>query len=525
VGRKQKRYKETEITRLKITAEKDHQSQYILTIEIEPAELEEAKGKAAKKLANQVRIPGFRPGKAPRALVERFVGQEALFDQATRDLLPKAFENAVKQEDIKPIANPEFDIKSNDPLVVVATIPVEPTVTLGNYRDLHYDLPPVEVTDDDVDKVIEQLLDQHSTWEEPEEVRPAQDGDQVELELQTVRDGEVTGKPFQRTGVLGKGDLIHQIDNQIVGMSLSEERVVEVTRQPATQPEEQVVQEPEALADAEETAALEVSVEQVEAAEAPETVETEAIEVPEGDNVPMTFKVVLNSIKVKHTPELDDAFAESVSDLKTVVELRERVLNNVITQRDSNNKRELTEKIIKEIVALSTIEMPPVLVNAEIEALESGMAERLKQQKLTLDQYLQFTGKNHEDFHEELRPQATERLQTALVLREIAQAEGITVEQGELDREVEKMVDQLMVGIPDDQRAERQAQMQGYLSQEQTRNQLREEIFSRKLAERLLELAAGVTPTEEAAPAAEAAAEEVAPAEEAVPAEAADTAE
>jgi len=482
---------------LKITAEKDQQSQYIVTIEIEPAELEEAKGKAAKKLANQVRIPGFRPGKAPRALVERFVGQESLVQQATQDLFPKAYQNAIKQEDIKPIADPQFDIKSTDPLILVATIPVEPTVELGDYKEIRFELPPVNVTDEDVTKVLEQLQDQQSTWEEPETERPAQDGDQVELDLQTIRDGELVGEPTQRSGVLGKGELLHAIDEQIVGMSVGEERTVEVKRPSATPV---VAEEPASDETAEEDAeATEAPTQEAATPELPEVETIPLDEEEEAATAPLTFKVVLNSVKVKHVPELNDEFAESVSDVKTVDELKIRIRSNLENQQDATNKRELTEKIIKEAVALSTIVMPPILIDSEIHALENGMAERLKQQKLSLDQYLQFTGKNHEQFHEELRPQAEDRLKTALVLREIARAEGITVEDGELDREVEKMVDQYTLDAPEEEKEQRSASVRGFMRQEQSLNSLKDEIFSRKLADRLLELSAGVKPAENTA--------------------------
>ena len=215
---------------MKITSEKDQQSQYIVRIEIDPAELEEAKGRAAKKLSNQLRIPGFRPGKAPRALVERFVGQEGLIEQATRDLIPKAYANALKQENITPIADPQFNVESTEPLTIVATIPVEPTVELGDYKGIKFDLEDPEVTAEEEEKVLQQLVDQQSTWEEPETERPAQEGDQVELDMQTVRDGETSGEPFQRTGVLGKGELLGQIDDQVQGLSVGEEKVIEVKR-------------------------------------------------------------------------------------------------------------------------------------------------------------------------------------------------------------------------------------------------------------------------------------------------------
>jgi trigger factor len=477
---------------LKITSEKDQQSQYIVRIEIDPAELEEAKGRAAKKLANQVRIPGFRPGKAPRALVERFVGQEALIEQATRDLIPKAYSNALKQEDIKPIADPEFNVESADPLTIVATIPVEPTVELGDYKDIKFDLEQPEITAEEEEKVLQQLVDQQSTWEEPDTERPAQEGDQVELELQTVRDGEVVGESFQRTGILGKGELLGQIDDQVQGLSIGEEKTIEVNRKPAaaeeTPSEAETAPEQNAeIADADDAAATETP-------ELPE-VETLPLDEPE-DEAPMTFKVKLNSIKVKHQPELNDEFAQSVTDVKTLAELHERIRENLKNQKLANSKRELTEKIVKEAVSRSTVSVPPVLINAEIHSLEENMANRLKQQKLSLDQYLQFSGKDHEAFHEELRPQAEDRIKTVLVLREIATQEGITVDEAEFSQEIEKMVTEFTKDASDEEREERGKAMRNYLSNEQMQSQLRDEIFSRKLTDRLIELATGVKATE-----------------------------
>ncbi len=462
---------------MKITSEKDQHSQYIVRIEIEPNEMEEAKGRAARKLSGQLRIPGFRPGKAPRALVERFVGQEGLVEQATKELLPKAYQNALKQVDIKPIGDPDINIESTDPLTIMVTIPVEPTVELGKYQDIRFELKPVSVSEEEVQKVLDQLIEQQSTWEEPDTERPSQEGDQVELDMRTIRDGEETGEPFQRTGVLGKGELLGQIDEQVQGMNVGEEKIVEVKRATPARPE----------------IAEKAEVDETPQQELPEVETIPLDEDEEASNAPMTFKVTMNSIKVQHKPEVNDEFAQSVTDVKTIDELNARIRQNLENQQDTNNKRELTEKIIKEAVALSNIVMPPIMINAEIHVLEENMEQRLKQQKMTLDQYLKMVGKDHEAFHEELRPQAEERIRTALVLREIARVENVTVEQTDLDREVEKMVDQFTLDAPEEERDERAKAMRGYLQADQTLNQLRDELFSRKLSERLVELATGAS--------------------------------
>jgi trigger factor len=178
--------------------------------------------------------------------------------------------------------------------------------------------------------------------------------------------------------------------------------------------------------------------------------------------------------------------------VKTVDELHEKIRENLRTQQLSRIKSELTEKIVKQVVEISNVSIPPVLINAEIHALEENMANRLKQQKLSLDQYLQYTGKDHEAFHEELRPQATDRIKTVLVLRELATKEGVTVEQDEFNKEIEKMVAEFTKDVPEEDRDERGKAMRDYLTAEQTQSQLRDEIFSKKLTNRLLELATGV---------------------------------
>ncbi len=502
---------------MKITAEKDEQSQYIVRIEIDPAELDAAKGKAAKRLSNRVNIRGFRPGKAPRALVERFVGQEALIEEATRDLMPKAYKEALDQENIKPIGDPDFKIDSLDPLVLVATIPVEPTVNLGSYQEIKFDMPVTEDNPEEVEKTIQQLLDQNSTWEEPEEERPAQDGDQVEVELQTVRDGEVIGEPFTRSGVLGKGELLEQMDEQVVGMAVGEERVIEIARRKpeteatdATEKSESATDSDDAAVEG-EAAALAAANAVADADIAPkaeadvETSDLPEVEIipldPEEEDVqankPLTFQVKLNSIKVKHEPELNDEFAASVSDLKTMDELRERIRKNLKAQTEANTKRELVDKIVKEAVALSEVVMPPVMINAEIHALEDSMNQRLKQQKLSLDQYLQFTGKSHDDFHEELRPQAEDRIRTALVLREIAQAENIAVDETDIDREMNKLVREYTANIAEENQGAETSRMRELFNRKETRDRISDDLFSRKLGDRLIELATGVKPTEE----------------------------
>jgi trigger factor len=480
---------------LKITAEKNQESQYVVRIEIDPTELDQAKSRAVKRLANSVRIPGFRPGKAPRYIIERVVGQEALIEEATKDLLPKAYQSALDEnKEIKPIADPEVNIESLDPLTIVAKIPVEPTVVLGDYRSLRQELVVAEVSDEDVEKQIQRLLESKTSWEDLTEERPSQIGDKIEVSMQTIRDGEAVGEPFKRAGELGKGQILEKLEEQLAGMLVGEERTVEIERTPKKEvadgddsentKAEEASTAPEQKADSEE----DITVPEVE------TIPLSAEEEEQQGLRPLTFSVKLESIKTKNAPVVDDAFAESVSQFKTLDDLKANILKDLKRNAENTAKRDVTDQIVKQIVEQSTFEIPHVLVHSEAEALEKNFEENLKQQKLNMKLYLQYTGKDHEEFHQEMHVQAEQRLRTALALREVAVREGVSVAGEELDRAVERTVEKYTSSLPEETREDTVTQLLQIFGSEENRRQITDDIFSRKLAQRLLEIAQGNAP-------------------------------
>lgn len=480
---------------MKITAEKNQESQYVVRIEIDPTELDQAKSRAVKRLANSVRIPGFRPGKAPRYIIERVVGQEALIEEATKDLLPKAYQSALDEnKEIKPIADPEVNIESLDPLTIVAKIPVEPTVVLGDYRSLRQELVVAEVSDEDVEKQIQRLLESKTSWEDLTEERPSQIGDKIEVSMQTIRDGEAVGEPFKRAGELGKGQILEKLEEQLAGMLVGEERTVEIERTPKKEvadgddsentKAEEASTAPEQKADSEE----DITVPEVE------TIPLSAEEEEQQGLRPLTFSVKLESIKTKNAPVVDDAFAESVSQFKTLDDLKANILKDLKRNAENTAKRDVTDQIVKQIVEQSTFEIPHVLVHSEAEALEKNFEENLKQQKLNMKLYLQYTGKDHEEFHQEMHVQAEQRLRTALALREVAVREGVSVAGEELDRAVERTVEKYTSSLPEETREDTVTQLLQIFGSEENRRQITDDIFSRKLAQRLLEIAQGNAP-------------------------------
>ena len=448
---------------MKISAEKDNQAQYIVTIEFDMAEMASARTKATKKLAGRYRIPGFRPGKAPAFLIEQYVGREAIAQEAAQDLFPNAYKQALDEHSISPIAEPELEIKTNDPLVIVATVPVEPTVKLGDYSNIYVPVEPEAVADTDVDKVIEDLREQQSTWEEPESERAAQEGDQVEFELVVVRDGQVSGgEPTTRTGVLGKGDLLSDLDEGVRGLSVGETKTIEIrpkrptpteTTDSETASDEATDSETETpVAAAESDSAPTAEIDDTPTAEAAPDATAQSDDAPAeieaatpADDKPLlTYQVRMVSIKEKHQPELNDEFAASVSDLSSLETLRERIHANLVRNADQRAKNAAIDAISEQIAQQAEIEYAPIMVDAQIHELEERFTEQLKEQKVTIDQYLRFSNQTHEQFHDELRPRAIERLRISLAMREFARAEGIEIGDTEIDAEIERVVNEFM---------------------------------------------------------------------------------
>ena len=172
---------------MKVTKEKTENSQAFLTIEMEPAEVEESLEVSYHHLVKKTKIPGFRKGKAPRAILEGHIGKESLFEEALNNLLPQAYEKAIKEQEIEPITQPHIEIAQTDPVIFKVTVPLKPTIKLGDYHHLQFTPEPVEVTEDDVNTAIEQLRRQHAIWEPVE--RPVEFDDLIVLNVESNVEG------------------------------------------------------------------------------------------------------------------------------------------------------------------------------------------------------------------------------------------------------------------------------------------------------------------------------------------------
>lgn len=428
---------------MKVTCERLPGSTARLEIEVDQESMDREMERAYRRLSNRVLIPGFRRGKAPRVLVERALGEGAVLQEATKELVPRMITEALEQQSLEPVGEPEgFELLSAEPFRFEVKVPLVPTVELGDYAAVRVEREPVEVTEEDVEATIQQLLQQSSEWVEPETPRAAQEGDQLVIDIQDFVDNEPVGeKQEDVTVVLGKGPLIEALDRQLVGAEAGGDYEFE-----ATLPEDH--------------------------------------RVADMSGKPARFKVHVKSIREKRVPTLDDEFVQGLGrDVSSVQELREQIAADMQRQAESEERTQVINQIIDEVVSRSTVEVPEVLVEREIDHQIEHMSSDLESQNLKLDQYLRFTNRTGGQLREELREGAEKRLIRGLVLSEVARAEQISVDEADIDAELARML-----GRIDESEHEAARELFG---SENLRGRIRSDLFDRKLLNRLSELAVG----------------------------------
>jgi len=422
---------------VKVTNEKTENSQAFLTIEMESAEVEESLEKSYQHLVRKADIPGFRKGKAPRAILERYIGRESLLEDALNNLIPEAYEKAIKEQKIEAIAQPHIEITQTEPVVFKVTVPLPPNVELGDYHHIQVTPEPVEVTEDDVNAVIEQLRHQHATWEPVE--RSVEFNDLVVLDIES----NIEDKPF-----ISRKAVQYQVlrdlpfpapgfAGQLPGMKKNEEKEFKL-QFPSDFPRS-------------ELAGKEAS-----------------------------FKVKITEIKQERLPELDDEFARGVSpDFKTLDSLRERVSADLKFRAEEKARIDFEERAIEAVVDLAELEFPPILVEQEIIRL---LNQRLQRGDQGLEEYLRHINKTEEELREELRPLATKRVIRSLVLGKIAEEEKVEVSDSEVDAEIENMLKNT---------TDNKDELQKFLSTPQSRESIEQLLITRKTIQRLAEIAKG----------------------------------
>jgi len=425
---------------VKVTKEKTENSQAFLTIEMEPAEVEESLDKSYYRLVRKTNVPGFRKGKAPREVLERYLGKECLLDNAIDNLLPEAYAQAVKEQEIEAIARPHIEIAEKDPVVFKVTVPLKPTIKLGDYHHIQVMPEAVELNEGDVDATIEQLRHEQATWEPVE--RPVEFDDLVALDIES----NIEDKPF----INRKGVQYHVVRDlsfptpgfaeQLVGMKRNEDK-------------EFKLQFPSDFPNA-------------------ELVGKEA-----------WFKVGVTEIKQERLPELDGEFARGIDpDFTSLDSLREQVSANLKLRAEEKARIDYEERVIQAVVDLAELEFPPILVERETDRLLSQRLQRLQMGEQRLEEYLKSINKTKEELREELHPLATKGITRSLVLGEIAEEEKVEVTDSEIDAEIENITKGA---------AEKKDELQEFLNRLESRESIQHLLTTRKTIQQLVEIAKG----------------------------------
>lgn len=385
---------------MSVQVEKLEKNMAKLTIEVSSEEFENAIAKAYKKNKNKISMPGFRKGKAPRAMIEKMYGKGIFYEDAANSIIPDAYADAAKESELEIVAQPEIDvtqIESGKPFIFTATVALKPEVTLGEYKGIEVEKKEVEVTDEEVEAEINKVRESNARMLDIDD-RATQDGDTVLIDF----DGYVDGKQFEGgkaddySLVLGSHSFIDNFEEQLVGKNIGDDVEVNVTF--------------------------------------PENYQAEELQ-----GKPAVFKVKIKEIKVKELPELDDDFAQDVSNFDTIAEYKEDLKKKLTENKEEALKREREEAVIGKIIENAQMDIPEQMVDAQTRQLTQEFAQRLSSQGLSIDQYMQFTGLTPQKMIEELKPQALKRIQSRLVLEAVVAAENIETTEEELDKEIENM--------------------------------------------------------------------------------------
>lgn len=373
-----------------------------LTIEVSVDKLEEALQKAYLKQKNKISIPGFRKGKAPRNMVEKMYGPEIFFEDAANQLIRENYGAAADESGIDIVSRPLVDVtqlEKGKPFIFTAEVAVKPEVTLGKYKGITVTKINVAVTDEEVDAAVEKERNNNARTVTVED-RAIQEGDTAVINYEGFVDGEAFegGKGENHSLEIGSHSFIDTFEEQLIGKSSGEETEVNVTF-----PEEY---------HAEELAGK-----------------------------PATFKVKIQEIRTKELPEADDEFAQDVSEFDTLAEYKEDIRKKLAEEKETNAKRTKEDEAVRKISEDASMEIPEAMIETQVETMIDEFAQRITQQGLSFEQYMQYSGVTMDKLKDQVRPDAVSRIKSSLVLEKIAEEEKIEVTEEDLNAEMQRIAD------------------------------------------------------------------------------------
>jgi trigger factor len=423
---------------MKVSSEQIENSQVSLSVEMEAGEIDKYMDVAYNHLVGKYRIPGFRKGKTPRAILEQHIGHDAFMQEALEHLIPDAYEKAVVEQKINPIARAEIELIKTDPVTFKAIVPVVPTVNLGDYKAIRIAAPAIELDEKEVDNTIEKLRHQQATLKPVD--RPVVIGDTVTMDVEGIGAGEpMKSRKAVVYEVLREAQLpLPNFADKLEGLEKGKEASFVLSYPPD-------------------------------------------YEIKDIAGKEYSFKVTVTEVKEKELPEVNDEFAKGTG-ADDLVSLRKAISERLKNIAEQNARLEYETKIVDEVIKLSEIIYPPVLETEEINKLMDEESRGFSDGVKGLENYLKAINKTIESHQEELRPIAKKRVLSALVIGKVYEAEGIKIEEAEIDEEIEKMMKD----------ADKQAdELRRLFSFPQARHSIEKLIIGRKAIERLKQIAGG----------------------------------
>ena len=387
---------------MSVQVEKLEKNMAKLTIEVSAEEFEKGIQAAYLKEKGKISLPGFRKGKAPRKMIEKMYGVGVFYEEAANNVMPMAYSNAAKESELEIVSNPEIDIvqiEAGKPFIFTATVAVKPEVTLGEYKGVEVKKADLTVTDEEIEAELKKEQEKNSRTVNVDD-RAVESGDMIKLDFEGFVDGVAFdgGKGENYDLTIGSNSFIPGFEDQLVGAKIGEDVEVNVTF-----PEEYHAKDLAGKA--------------------------------------AVFKCKVNAISVKELPELDDEFAQEVSEFDTLDEYKADVKKNLEEKKAAEAKTAKENEAVDKAVENAQMDIPDPMIDSQVEQMINDYARRLQSQGLSMEQYMQFTGTTLDALKEQVRPQALTQIKSRLVLEKIAEVEDIQISDEKLDEELTKMAE------------------------------------------------------------------------------------
>ncbi len=379
-----------------------------LTISVSAEEFEKGMQKAYEKNKSKMNVPGFRKGKVPRQMLEKLYGPSVFYEDAANALIPDAYAGAAEESKLDIVSQPEIDvtqIEKGKEFIFTATVAVKPEVKLGEYKGVAIEKVSVEVTEEEVAAELDRTREQNSRTVTVEG-RPVADKDVAVIDFDGYVDGVAFegGKGENYSLTIGSHSFIDTFEDQLIGKNVGDEVEVNVTF--------------------------------------PEDYHAEELK-----GRPAMFKVVIKEIKAKELPELDDEFAQDVSEFDTLEEYKEDVKKNLIERRTKNAEREKEARAVEKAVENAEFDVPEAMIQYQVRQMAEEFAQRMAQQGMSIEQYMQYTGMTPDKLFDDMRPEAEKRVKNGLVLEAIAAAEKIEATDEDFEEELKNMASMYQMDV------------------------------------------------------------------------------